>query len=77
MWWALALTSSHFAEKVRNQKQIMNKNISGTSESYKDFKLCCPREGNMATLGGGFGMDLSEQKIMSRSLNKDLEGRAF
>ena len=55
----------------------MNKNISGTSQSYKDFKLCCPREGNMATLGGGFGMDLSEQKIMSRSLNKDLEGRAF
>ena len=31
----------------------------------------------MAMLGGGFGMDLSEQKIMSRGLSKDLEGRAF
>lgn len=28
----------------------------------------------MASLGGGIGMDLSEQKIMSRGLNKDLEG---
>lgn len=53
----------------------MNKNISGISQSYKDFKLCCPRgEGNMASLGGGIGMNLSEQKIMSRGLNKDLEG---
>lgn len=69
--------SSHFAKKVRNKKQIMNKNISGISQSYKDFKLCCPREGNMASLGGGIGMDLSEQKIMSRGLNKDLEGRTF
>lgn len=77
MWWVLALTSSHLLDKVRNKKQIMSKNILGIGQCYKDFKLCCPREGNSATLGGGMGMDLSEQMIMNRGLNKDLQGRAF